>query len=243
MKPITLLQRYGRLNSDPGFRRQASGVSTDRVGRTFLSDKPSGAYAVGDKAMRKTALAIGLTLLCCLVSAQQIKDKSAKLSSLPAEKQLAINAAARRWGAQFKSSVTDDNQESFNRDTSVETVHLGGPEEADLVLIDPSSCSVTGNCSILVLRPVKNRYRVVLDGIGQTYKLGRVRRNGFQNIELVMHGSATMYRVKVYKFNGSRYFRSGCYDMNFTVLDSEGNVQDLDKPRMTPCRNAPLKAK
>lgn len=51
-----------------------------------------------------------------------------------------------------------------------------------------------------------------------------------------MHGSATMYMVKVYQFNGSRYLRAGCYNLNFTVLDSEANVRDLDKPRITPCR-------
>jgi len=55
--------------------------------------------------MRKTALEIGLILLCCLASAQQPKDRSVKLSSLPAKKQLTINAAVARWDAQFKSSA------------------------------------------------------------------------------------------------------------------------------------------
>jgi len=54
-----------------------------------------------------------------------------------------------------------------------------------------------------------------------------------------MHGSATMSAVNTYKFNGSRYLRSGCYELNFTGLDSKGNVQDLDKPRISPRRSVP----
>lgn len=186
--------------------------------------------------MRTAVVAIGLTLFCCAALSQSEQDKSVKLSSLPATKQATINAAVRRWDAQFKSIAAGDNPQILSENTSVETVHLGGDEESDLVVIDPSSCSVTGNCSILFLRPVNNTYRVVLDGIGQTYKLRRTRTNGFYDIQLPMHGSATMYMVKVYKFNGSRYLRAGCYYLNFTVLDSEGNAHDLDKPRITPCR-------
>jgi len=213
--------------------------------RPFLSDKPMQHYAVADefgRRMRKTALAIGLTLLCCLASAQQPKGRSVTLSSLPAKKQLTINAAVTRWDTQLKSSATQES-EKLSENTSVETVHLGPSQEADLIVTDPALCSPTGNCSVLVLRAVKNGYRVVLDGIGQTYTLKPTRTNGFHNIELAMHGSATMSEVKIYKFNGTRYLRSGCYDVNFTVLDSEGNVQDLDEPRVTPCRSVPRKVK
>ena len=83
----------------------------------------------------------------------------------------------------------------------------------------------------------------MLDGIGQIYTVKPTRTNGFRNIELAMHSSATMSAVKTYKFNGSRYLRSGCYELNFTVLDSKGNVQDLDEPRITPCRGVPRNVK
>ena len=165
---------------------------------------------------------------------QQNKRKEVNLSTLPAAKQSAINAAVRRWNAEFKSNATDENQ-PLTGDTSVETVHLGPSQEADLVVTDPSYCSPTGNCAILILRPVKNQYRVVLDGIGQSHTVRRTRTNGFGDIELAMHGSATMSTIKVYKFNSSRYLRSSCLNEEFSVIDADGNVQELEKPRITPC--------
>ena len=157
------------------------------------------------------------------------------MSTLPVTQQSAINLAIQHWYRQFKWKAQDSSSNPVG-DASIATVHLGSLSEDDLIVTDQSGCSPTGNCSILVLRPAKDRYRVVLEAIGQTLTATPTRADGFRNIKVRMHGSATMSTIKVYKFNGNRYLRAGCYDENFEMLDGAGNLRELKKPQITPCR-------
>ncbi len=176
-----------------------------------------------------------LGLLGFLAVAQSPEHLSVSMSTLPAAQQSEINGAIKRSDRQFKWKA-GNGPESAIRDASVEAVRLGPTDENDLVVTDQSACSPTGNCSILVLRSADGRYRVVLDGIGQSFTIRPDRTEGFRNIELTMHGSATESTVKTYKFNGSRYLRSACQDVHFATLDKEGDLQELEKPLVTPCR-------
>ena len=187
--------------------------------------------------MKSTGLPFGVVLCLCtlLAASQQGRTNGISMSTLPAAQRSAIVAAIDRWNRQFKWK-TPDNSDKLVTDTLVDTVHLGPPGEDDLVVTDRSECSPTGNCTILVLRPFKDRYRVILDGIGQSFSLQRSKVNGFRDVVLKMHGSATETTIKIYEFNGSRYLRAACYDENTTLLDADGNVQELEKPRITPCR-------
>jgi hypothetical protein len=180
-------------------------------------------------------LRIFLVALCAVCQGQDIRRHSVRLSTLRAPEQSAINSAILHWNRQFEWKA-QDNSANMAGDTSVATSPLGPPEEEDLIVTDQSGCSPTGNCSILVLRPIKKQYRVVLEAIGQTFTATSARANGFHDIQVRMHGSATMSTVKIYKFNGTRYVRTGCYDEISGELDKEGNLQELDKPRRTPCQ-------
>jgi hypothetical protein len=180
---------------------------------------------------------ITVFLMCavvCYVSAlgrDDVRKQGVKMSNLPATQQSAINLAIRHWYRQFKWKAQNELAKPI-ADASVATVRLGPLDEDDLIVTDQSGCSPSGNCSILVLRPVKSGYRVVLDGIGQRCTLKRARTKGLLNLELSMHGSATESTIKTYKFDGSRYFRAGCYNMIFAASDGT----ELNRPRITPCR-------
>jgi hypothetical protein len=51
-----------------------------------------------------------------------------------------------------------------------------------------------------------------------------------------MHASAMEMTLKLYKFNGSRYLRAGCQNVILAIEDSEGDLQRLPKPKITPCQ-------
>lgn len=163
-----------------------------------------------------------------------IRKQSARLSTLPATQQSAINSAIQRWNRRFKRKAKDDPANLG--EALVAAVRLGSADGNELIVTDQSGCSPTGNCSVFVLHPTKDQYRVVLEGIGQKLTATAARTNGFRNINLSMHGSATMREVKVYKFNGNRYLRAGCYNENFEMLDTTGKLGELEKPRITSCR-------
>jgi len=171
-----------------------------------------------------------LSICGLFAAAQNDPAKSVEISTLPASQRTAIVAALKRWDRQLGRKPSADSQASTGN-ALVDTVHLGPTEEIDLVLTERFSCSPTGNCSILVLRPAQGRYRVVLDGIGQTYTIKQARTKGFRNVELSMHGSATESTIKAYKFNGSKYLRASCYNVIFAASDGT----ELDRPRTTPC--------
>lgn len=173
-----------------------------------------------------------ILFLCGLFAvAENDRPQTVEISSLPGPQRTAIVAALKRWDRQLGRKLVDDSQSSTGN-ALVERVHLGPPEENDLVLTDRSSCSPTGNCSVLVLRAVQSGYSVVMDGIGQTYTIKRARTKGFRDIELSMHGSATESAIKAYKFNGSRYLRTGCYNVIFAASDGT----ELDRHRTALCR-------
>ena len=176
-----------------------------------------------------------LVALCAVDQGQDIRGHSVRLSTLSPPQQSAINSAIQHWDRQFKWKA-QYNSANMAGDTSVATARLGPAREKDLIVTDLSGCSPTGNCSIWVLRPVKKQYRVVLEAIGQIFTIMSARANGFRNIKIRMHGSATMSEVKTYKFNGTRYVRTGCYNEIFKELDKEGKLQKLDNPRTAPCQ-------
>ena len=164
-----------------------------------------------------------------------MRKQGVRLSTLPVAQQTNINSAIQHWNRQFEWKAKDQSRDPVG-DASVATGRLGPADEDDLIVTDQSGCSPTGNCSIFVLRPIKEKYRVVLEAIGQTFTVTPARANGFRNVKVGMRGSATMSTIKVYKFNGIRYLRADCYDENFEVLDGAGNLHQLKKPQVTPCR-------
>ena len=96
-------------------------------------------------------------------------------------------------------------------------------------------CSPTGNCGVQVFRPRRQRYAVILDGTAQAVWIWPTQTNGFQDVVLGMHGSATSTALKLYKFDGSRYHRMACYIADLEYLDQEGTIHELEEPRITPC--------
>ena len=187
--------------------------------------------------MRATTLFLICIVLFSIGAPGQddLRKQTVKLSALPAPQRSAINSAIQQWNRQFPQKPKD-NSATLGEDASVATIRLGPSDEPDLVVTDDSGCSPTGNCSIFVLRPTKDEYRVALEATGQIITATPARANGFRNIKVRMHGSATMSEIKIYRFNGIRYVRSGCYNESFEEIDKDGNVQELDTPRMTPCQ-------
>jgi hypothetical protein len=98
------------------------------------------------------------------------------------------------------------------------------------------ACSPTGNCPFWILRHGRDGYRVILDADStQTFTIQSSRTNGFSDIVLGMHGSATDSTLTIYKFDGSKYRDAGCYEANWGIVDKGGTWHDLKEPRVTRC--------
>ena len=99
------------------------------------------------------------------------------------------------------------------------------------------ACSPTGNCPLYILRKTGADYRVILEkGAAQTVTVQKTRSNGYLDVVVGMHGSATQQGLFVYQFSNGRYRRRHCYNAFFTELGKDGEVHELEEPRITPCR-------
>lgn len=121
--------------------------------------------------------------------------------------------------------------------TVVKRVRLDADDGTEFLAeaTDRYSCSPTGNCAFWVVRKTGDRYTVILyRGAIQSFTIQPTVTNGFRDLILVQHGSATDLGLTLYRFNGSRYQQAGCYNAAWAILQN-GQVHDLDEPQITPC--------
>jgi hypothetical protein len=140
------------------------------------------------------------------------------------------------------ASGSQDKSEQALQETAAQTrikaVDLGGKGGGEFLAqgFGMQSCSPTGNCESWVLRQNGDNFSVILHrGAAQTFTIQPTVTNGLHDIVLGQHGSATMQGLTLYRFDGTTYRRAACYHENFTILGEDGEIHDLDEPRITPC--------
>lgn len=128
--------------------------------------------------------------------------------------------------AQVKQAVLNAN---------IEMIRLGqdGKEPLQVVAQVQHLCSPTGNCQLWFFRRTPHGYRLLLDAIGQGFTVQKTAANGFWDLVVNMHSSATDQWLKVYRYARGRYWRVACYDADWAPLEN-GVIHQLDEPRITP---------
>lgn len=149
----------------------------------------------------------------------------------PAERTMLLNALA----ARFKG---DPNPKNEAADTRVRLVDLNGDGVPEVISqASGDICSPTGNCPFWVFQKTGTRYMLILEnGAVQDFTIQPTQTNGYFDLVLGMHGSATEQGLFVYQFRGGRYRRTGCYDANWTYLAKDGEYHHLKQPRVTACK-------
>ncbi|HKS81517.1 MAG TPA: hypothetical protein VJR23_08410 [Candidatus Acidoferrales bacterium] len=107
------------------------------------------------------------------------------------------------------------------------------PLEAVVVMRVQNFCSADGNCSLWFFRKSSHGYRLLLDAIGEGFLVQETTTNGFKDLVVNMHSSATEQWLKVYRYAHGRYWRVACYDAEWAPLDN-GVIHELKEPRITP---------
>jgi hypothetical protein len=135
-------------------------------------------------------------------------------------------------------NLTSKEREEIARQTRIRPIELSssGGKEFVAQAVDSLFCSPTGNCDFWVFAKRGNAYSVILHrGSIQTFTVQSTRTNGFHDIVLGMHGSATEQGLTLYRFNGSSYRPAGCFDADWEVLDEDQESHLLEEPRVKPC--------
>jgi hypothetical protein len=125
-------------------------------------------------------------------------------------------------------------------ETSLKVVDLNGDGVPE-VICQPRGvgfCSPTGNCPFWVFQKTSLGYKLVLQkGSVQNFTIQPTRTNGYLDLVLGTHGSATEQTLYVYRFRDGRYRRTDCYDADWRYLGKDGEYHDSKEPQITPCHN------
>jgi len=94
-------------------------------------------------------------------------------------------------------------------ETRVLITDLNRDGRPEIIAQGEVGCSADGNCPLWVFRKVTGTYKLLLDGVGQTFTLQQSYTNGFRDIVVAMHGSAFDSTLTVYRYqNGSTMIES-----------------------------------
>ena len=133
--------------------------------------------------------------------------------------------------------ASEDQVKRAVLNAKIRMVHLNQGEEGrpEAVAQIQDFCSPVGNCSLWFFQRTPQGYKLLLDAIGPGFTIKKTTTNGFRDLVVAMHGSATEEGLKVYRYAHGRYWRVACYDSNSQVLEGD-TVRELKEPRITPIR-------
>lgn len=124
---------------------------------------------------------------------------------------------------------------SFNQ-LRVKRVSLSSAGVSGLIVQGMGSCmcGATGNCDFWLIAERPGGYSVVLQTIGiEGFQIKRTTLNGYFNVILGMHDSATDTDLSLYHYTGTYYRRVGCALMSY--LGPHWTVLKSPKIKPRPC--------
>jgi len=154
----------------------------------------------------------------------------------PAERQALLKAVI----GQFKTydvRHTEEEWLAIAGDTRIKLVDLNGDGVPGVIAQGSGdlSCSPTGKCDFWVFSRVGETYKVILEREAiENFTVQPTLTNGYHDIVLGMHGSATEQELFVYRFTNGRYRKSACYYAYWQRLVG-GKLQHFKEPVITPC--------
>ena len=103
-------------------------------------------------------------------------------------------------------------------------------------------CGATGNCSFWVFQKTAAGFKKLLDtrgkdGVGgiEVITVNPNRTNGFSDLVLGAHDSASERTLLVYQYRNGQYGESECYKANW-LSTKEGKWRVLKNPKITRCQ-------
>jgi hypothetical protein len=159
----------------------------------------------------------------------------------PAERTALMEAIAAQIEPGTKAIDINSNKQLSEAvaDTRVKPVNLSDDGIPEFVAQASGGkfCSPTGNCTIWVFQLSGNGYKLILKRAAvQTFAIRSTRTNGFNDLVLGQHGSASEQTLYLYRFIDGRYSKDACYEALWEQLVGD-EWQELNEPAITPCKS------
>lgn len=119
--------------------------------------------------------------------------------------------------------------------TRIQLVDLNGDGVPEVLAqsLGMDTCGAVGNCKFWVFKRTGNGYISLLDTVSQSFVVEKTRSEGFLDLTLEMHDSASERQIMPYHFRNGKYLESQCYDANWSP---DPNGPELNVPVVTRCK-------
>lgn len=167
-------------------------------------------------------------------------ESIAQSKTLSAKERAGLTRAVASQLRPFMSRMDLESEQELRQvaaQAQVKAVDLSGEGSREYLAKGAGNflCSPTGNCEAWVFRQNGDKYSVILHRTAtQTFTIQPTLTNGFHDLVLGQHGSATDTGLTLYRFDGSKYRRLACYDADWSFLGKDGEVHTRKEPRLTP---------
>ncbi|HKD84603.1 MAG TPA: hypothetical protein VKB58_07630 [Terriglobales bacterium] len=98
-------------------------------------------------------------------------------------------------------------------------------------------CDALSNCPLWIFRHGDEGYVSVLDTVGASYTIQPTSTNGFSDLVIMRHESASESHLTLYSYADGKYSEAGCYIAHWPA-PKDGDIQD---PEIAPCKSEPAK--
>ena len=151
---------------------------------------------------------------------------------------------ARSTNEQMFEGISERQLRKMAADTRIELVDLNGDGQPEVIAQANGlgACGGTGNCIVWIFQMTSDGTKLLLDTTSQKWVGGfevlsirLTSTNGFRDIVLGSHGSASERTLVAYRYAKDRYQQSACYYANWMST----TLERLKSPEISPCNEAP----
>jgi len=130
---------------------------------------------------------------------------------------------------------TDTALRQIAMNTRIEMTDLNHDQVPEVIAqpTGDAECSPTGNCPFWIFQKADNHYRTILRGDAQTFTVQKTTADGFADIVLAVHDSATESGLALYRYRSGVYRSAACYDASWTAKEDPDRL--LQAPLVTAC--------
>lgn len=153
---------------------------------------------------------------------------------------------ASRHDADMFEDMSNKELRKLALDTRIEFYDLNGDGKNEIIAQGNGlgACGGTGNCVVLVLQSTPTGFQILLDSragkFGRGFEKIRImesRTNGYRDIVLASHVSASDRTLEVFRFKSGEYRRSGCFYSTVWSADHPEGLKNPDISHGCPGQN------
>ena len=180
------------------------------------------------------------------LSYDQTIAKSTELTSADRESLLKAIAAQIRPFKKDLEISSEHELRAIAAKTRIKLVDLNGDGTPEVLAQGnnlKAGCGATGNCPFWVFEKTPSGFLKLLDtrnkdGNGgiQLFTISESKSNGFNDLVLATHDSASERSLYVYRFRSGKYQQAECYVASW-VSTEHGKWRELKNPEIGPCPN------